>query len=121
MVPEEKKLGLAKFCDVFCEQHVFTPDETRTICRRAKELGLGIKLHADELTSSGGAELAASLGATSADHLAAISDAGIAARIDAVGALATVPRGPGGTVLGEYIVDRYLDTVAERVGVRLAA
>jgi imidazolonepropionase len=79
MLPKVAARGLAKFCDVFCEAHVFTPDETRTICRRAKELGLGIKLHADELAGTGGAELAVELGATSADHLMAVSDAGIAA------------------------------------------
>jgi imidazolonepropionase len=79
MLPRVAARGLAKFCDVFCEKHVFTPDETRTICRRATELGLGVKLHADELAGTGGAELAVELGATSADHLMAVSDAGIAA------------------------------------------
>lgn len=79
MLPKVASRGLAQFCDVFCEEHVFTPDETRTICRRAKDLGLGIKLHADELAGTGGAELAVELGATSADHLMAVSDAGIAA------------------------------------------
>jgi imidazolonepropionase len=79
MLPQVAARGLARFCDVFCEEHVFTPDETRTICRRAKQLGLGIKLHADELAGTGGAELAVELGATSADHLMAVSDAGIAA------------------------------------------
>jgi imidazolonepropionase len=79
MLPAVAERGLAQFCDVFCEQHVFTPDETRTICLRAKELGLGIKLHADELAGTGGAELAVELGAVSADHLMQISDQGIAA------------------------------------------
>jgi imidazolonepropionase len=79
MLPKVAARGLAKFCDVFCEQHVFTCDETRTISRRAKELGLAVKLHADELAGTGGAELAVELGAVSADHLMAVSDAGIAA------------------------------------------
>jgi imidazolonepropionase len=79
MLPRVAARGLARFCDVFCEKHVFTPDETRTVCRRARELGLPIKLHADELAGTGGAELAVELGATSADHLVAVSDAGIAA------------------------------------------
>jgi imidazolonepropionase len=79
MLPRAAEHGLAKFCDVFCERHVFTCDETRTICAKAKSLGLGIKLHADELAGTGGAELAVELGATSADHLMAVSDAGIAA------------------------------------------
>ncbi len=79
MLPRVAASKLARFCDVFCEKHVFTPEETRTICEVAKRLGLGIKLHADELAGTGGAELAVALGATSADHLMAVSDAGIAA------------------------------------------
>jgi imidazolonepropionase len=64
---------------VFCEPGVFTVDETRTILIAARQAGLRLKLHADELRPSGGAELAASLGATSADHLAAISVEGVRA------------------------------------------
>jgi len=79
MIPAVAADGLAAFADVFCETGVYTVDESRTILSAARDAGMGIKLHADELTSSGGAELAASLGATSADHLAAVSDAGIAA------------------------------------------
>jgi imidazolonepropionase len=79
MLPRVAAAKLARFCDVFCEAHVFTPDETREICLAAKGLGLGIKLHADELAGTGGAELAVELGAVSADHLMAVSDAGIAA------------------------------------------
>ncbi|HEY5087537.1 MAG TPA: imidazolonepropionase, partial [Gemmatimonadaceae bacterium] len=80
---------LAVFADVFCEPGVFTLDETRTILAAARARGLMLKLHADELEPCGGAELAASLGATSADHLAAISPAGIAAlaRSDTVATL----------------------------------
>jgi imidazolonepropionase len=77
MLPGVASEGLARFADVFCEPGVFTIDETRTILTAAKSAGLGLKLHADELRASGGAELAAEIGATSADHLAAISDAGI--------------------------------------------
>lgn len=69
--------GVARFADVFCEPGVFTIAETRTILAAARARGLGLKLHADELEPCGGAELAAQLGATSADHLAAISPAGI--------------------------------------------
>jgi imidazolonepropionase len=79
MLPRVVAERLAHFADVFCEAGVYTPDEARTILTAAREAGLALKLHADELTSSGGAELAASLAATSADHLAAISDAGVAA------------------------------------------
>jgi imidazolonepropionase len=79
MIPAVTADRLARFADVFCETGVYTVDESRAILTAARNAGLLIKLHADELTSFGGAELAASLGATSADHLAAISDAGIAA------------------------------------------
>lgn len=79
MLPRVARERLARFADVFCESGVYTAEESRTILSAARDAGLGLKLHADELTSSGGAELAASLGATSADHLAAISDGGIAA------------------------------------------
>jgi imidazolonepropionase len=79
MIPAVASEGLARFADVFCETGVYSVDESRAILSAARGAGLLIKLHADELTSCGGAELAASLGATSADHLAAISDDGIAA------------------------------------------
>jgi imidazolonepropionase len=77
MIPVVSREGLARFADVFCETGVYTVDESREILLAARNAGLLVKLHADELTSSGGAELAAELGAVSADHLAAISDAGI--------------------------------------------
>jgi imidazolonepropionase len=69
--------GLARCCDVFCEPGVFSPAEARAILTAAKGHGLALKLHADELEGSGGAELAAELGALSADHLAAVSDGGV--------------------------------------------
>lgn len=68
---------LAQFADVFCEPGVFTIAETRAVLEAARARGLSVKLHADELEPCGGAELAAALGAASADHLAAISRAGI--------------------------------------------
>ena len=79
MIPTVTRERLARFADVFCETGVYTVDESRRILRAARDYGLLLKLHADELTSSGGAELAAELRATSADHLAAISERGIAA------------------------------------------
>jgi imidazolonepropionase len=79
MIPAVAREKLARFADVFCETGVYTVDESREILTAARNAGLLMKLHADELTSAGGAELAASLGATSADHLAAVSDDGIAA------------------------------------------
>ncbi|MEP6620088.1 MAG: imidazolonepropionase [bacterium] len=79
MLPAVASERLAQFADVFCEPGVFTPAESREILSAARGAGLGIKMHADELTSGGGAELAGELHATSADHLAAVSEAGIAA------------------------------------------
>ena len=79
MIPAVSQGGLARCCDVFCEPGVFSPAEARAILTAAKRHGLALKLHADELEGSGGAELAAELGALSADHLAAVSDAGVRA------------------------------------------
>ncbi len=73
-VSEEK---LAEFCDIFCEAKVFSVEQSRRLLTRAKELGLKVKLHADEIVQLGGAELAAELGAISADHLLQASDQGI--------------------------------------------
>lgn len=89
MLPVVVAERLARFADVFCEPGVFTVAEAREILTAARDAGLGVKLHADELTSAGGAELAAALGATSADHLAAVSDAGIDALASA-GTVATL-------------------------------
>jgi imidazolonepropionase len=75
--------GRARFCDVFCEEGAFTPDQSERILRAADGFGMGLRLHADEIVPSGGAELAAALGATSADHLAAPSEAGIDALAEA--------------------------------------
>lgn len=77
MLPAISPLGLARFCDVFCEEGVFSVEQTRSILLGAKKLGFELKIHADEMVTLGGAELAAELGATSADHLMMISDHGI--------------------------------------------
>ncbi len=76
-------VGLAHFCDVFCEREAFTVEESRRILLRAKELGYALKLHADQLSPSGGASLAAELGAISADHLDFASDADLDAMREA--------------------------------------
>jgi imidazolonepropionase len=68
---------LAEFCDIFCEKKVFSVEQSRRLLVRAKDLGLKIKLHADEIVQLGGAELAAELGAVSADHLLQASERGI--------------------------------------------
>jgi imidazolonepropionase len=75
-LPAIASQGIARFCDVFCETGVFSAEQSRRVLTAAQSLGLGVRLHADELAPSGGAELAAELRAASADHLAAISDSG---------------------------------------------
>lgn len=79
LIPEVASRGLAQFCDVFCEKGVFDLDESRRILSRGKELGLAPKIHADQLTQFGGAELAGEVGAVSAGHLNYPSDRGLAA------------------------------------------
>lgn len=77
MIPEVARRELATFCDVFCEEGVFSIDQSRRILLTAKEYGMGLKLHADEIEPLGGAELAAELNCITADHLIAASDKGI--------------------------------------------
>ena len=79
MLPRVADERLAQFADVFCEPGVFTVEESRQVLTASRAAGLALKLHADELSGAGGAELAAELAAVSADHLAAVSDAGVAA------------------------------------------
>ena len=79
IVPRAARENLARFCDVFCEEGVFTVGESRTILDAARRAGLGLRIHADELARSGGSILAAELGAASADHLLFVGDDEIAA------------------------------------------
>ncbi len=77
MIPQVAEKKLAVFCDIFTEKDVFEIDDSRAILEAAIEYGFKVKLHADEIVPIGGAELAASIGAVSADHLDVISDQGI--------------------------------------------
>ena len=77
LIPEAAGRGLARFCDVFVEAGAFSVDEARRILVAGKAAGLRPKLHADQMSAGGGAELAAEVGAASADHLEYISDQGI--------------------------------------------
>jgi len=79
VLPAVAKQGIAEFCDVFCEQGVFSLEQSRRLLGAAQSLGMKLKLHADEIVQLGGAELAAELGAVSADHLLQASNDGIAA------------------------------------------
>jgi imidazolonepropionase len=79
VMPTVKEENLAKFCDVFCEKGIFSIEQSRKLLLAAKEMGFDVKLHADEIVPFGGAELAAELKATSADHLLKASDEGLKA------------------------------------------
>jgi imidazolonepropionase len=79
MLPAVAGAKLARYCDIFCESHVFSLAESRRLLSAAKALGLGLRLHADQLTLCGGARLAAELGAATADHLEQIDEEGIEA------------------------------------------
>ncbi len=79
VLPEVAKHSLAEFCDVFCEKNVFSIEQSRRLLKKAQQMGFKLKLHADEIVRLGGAELAAELGATSADHLLQASPIGIRA------------------------------------------
>ena len=79
VLPEIKAQGIAEFVDAFCEKGIFSVEQTRRVLSEAKKLGFKLKVHADEIESFGGAELAAELGAISAEHLMASSEQGIEA------------------------------------------
>jgi imidazolonepropionase len=82
MIPAVSAQGIARFCDVFCEKGVFTLEQSRRILSRAREAGMGLKIHADEVHDLGGAGLAAELGAASAEHLLAANEENLAAMAD---------------------------------------
>jgi imidazolonepropionase len=79
MIPAVASRGLAAFCDVFCEQGVFSVEESRRVLSAARAGGMKLRVHADELADTGGAALAAGLRARSADHLLHVSDEGMRA------------------------------------------
>ena len=79
MLPRVAGEKLAEFCDVFCEPGYFDIEQSRRILTAARKLGLNLRIHADQLTNSGGAQLAAELKATTADHLEKTEEQGIAA------------------------------------------
>ncbi|MEP6707296.1 MAG: imidazolonepropionase [Pyrinomonadaceae bacterium] len=79
MLPRVAEEKLAEYCDVFCEEKVFSIEEARSVLSAARRHGLGLRIHADQLSHSGAAKLAAELGATTADHLEQTDATGIAA------------------------------------------
>jgi imidazolonepropionase len=107
VMPEVTKRNLAKFCDVFCEKNVFSIEQSKRLLSKAKEMGLRIKIHADEIAQLGGAELAAALGATSADHLLRASDKGIT-DLSAAGVVATLLPATAFSLKKPYARGRYM-------------
>lgn len=99
--------NLAEFCDVFCEKGVFSLEQSKRLLLKAKELGFKLKIHADEISRLGGAELAAELGAVSADHLLHASDKGIAELAER-GIVATLLPGTAFSLKEPYARGRYI-------------
>ena len=107
MIPAVAAKNLAEFCDVFCEKGVFDVEQSRRILLAANNAGMKIKLHADEIVQLGGAELAAELGAVSADHLLMASDDGLEAMLKA-GTVATLLPATAFSLNTEYARARYM-------------
>jgi imidazolonepropionase len=118
MIPAVAAEGLAEWCDVFCETGVFTRDESREVLLAARDAGLKLRIHADELGRSGGSEIAAELAVRSADHLIYV-DAEGAGRLAAAGVVATLlPIASFYLKLGRFAPGRML--IASGVPVALA-
>ena len=107
VIPEVADRNLAQFCDIFCEKNVFSVEQSRRLLLKAKENGLKIKIHADEIVQLGGAELAAEIGAVSADHLLQASDKGITDMAQA-GVVATLLPGTAFSLKEPYARGRYM-------------
>lgn len=107
VIPEVTDRNLAQFCDIFCEKNVFSVEQSRRLLLKAKENGLKIKIHADEIVQLGGAELAAEIGAVSADHLLQASDKGITDMAQA-GVVATLLPGTAFSLKEPYAKGRYM-------------
>jgi imidazolonepropionase len=107
MLPVVIDGNLAEFCDVFCEKNVFSVEQSRRLLLKAKENGLKIKIHADEIEQLGGTELAAEIGAISADHLLQASEKGITS-IAKAGVVATLLPGTAFCLKEPYANGRYM-------------
>jgi len=107
VMPQVIGRNLAEFCDVFCEKNVFSLKQSKRLLLKAKKSGLKLKIHADEISPLGGAELAADLGAVSADHLLYASDKGIA-EMAKRGIVATLLPGTAFSLKEPYARGRYI-------------
>ena len=108
MIPAVSDAGLAEWCDVFCEQGVFTPDESAAILRAGARRGLKPRIHADELGASGGSQVAAQVGARSADHLIFVEENGILAMREADVVATLLPNAAFYLKLGRFAPARAL-------------
>jgi imidazolonepropionase len=118
MIPRIARDRLAQYCDVFCDEGYFTVEESRTILLAARHAGLGLRIHAEELGHTGGARLAAEMGAVSADHLEWLQPRDIAA-LKKAGTMATLLPGTAFNLgLDRYAPARKL--ISEGVPVALA-
>ncbi len=107
VMPQVANRNLAEFCDIFCEKDVFSLEQSKRLLLKAKELGFKLKIHADEISPLGGAELAAGMGAVSADHLLHASDKGIAEMAKG-GIVATLLPGTAFSLREPYARGRYI-------------
>jgi imidazolonepropionase len=119
MIPAVAERGLAAFADVFCERGVFTVEESRRILLAAREREMKLRIHADELAWTGGAELAGELRARSADHLAFVSAGGVKALADGACVATLLPAAAFYLRLGRFAPARAL--IAAGVPVALAS
>ncbi len=117
VMPYVQKNNLAEFIDVFCEEGVFSPEESRIIMQKGKEQGFKLKIHADEIIPLQGAELAGVMGAVSADHLLAASDEGIAAMAKAGVTAVLLPGTSFYLMLGKYAQARKMMEKGVRVAI----
>jgi imidazolonepropionase len=117
VMPYIAKQKLAEFLDVFCEEGVFSPEETKIIFEKAREMGFKLKIHADEIIPLRGAELAAEMNATSADHLLAASDKGIEDMAKAGITAVTLPGTSFYLMLGKYAQARKMIDAGVRVAI----
>ncbi|MCT4595004.1 MAG: imidazolonepropionase [Anaeromicrobium sp.] len=107
VLPHVVENNLAEFCDIFCEKNVFSIEESRKLLNKAKEMGMKLKLHADEIVHLGGADLAAEVGAVSADHLLQASDEGIKKMAQA-GVVATLLPATAFSLKEDYARGRFM-------------
>lgn len=106
-LPQVKEQGIAEFCDIFTEKNVFEIEQSRRLLLKAKDMGFKLKIHADEIVQLGGAELAAEVGAISADHLLQASDEGLSKMKDS-GVIATLLPGTAFSLKEDYARARYI-------------